>query len=261
MNVKINNKQKSDNRTIEEQTSDNRRLTKIISWRTAWQSLLTKFFADKNFLLYSRLVRHQTAQHMLSCNKTFLHGVELREVEVQILNADCPPQASTCTVCLFFDSWLKPGEGPISSVTRCFTIFGQPSNKTLWWRGGGGGGGVSGGVVYRVALSVRKVAGSIPDNQRLFTSAHVRRLLLPVWPPALNKMPLLLRLLIRGKWDCFSCSNWSSMTWSHLSDKKYVGACLVCPFFTPARSHHRLDSNEIWLCNKDSSRGDRFIGA
>ena len=31
-----------------------RRLTKINSWRTAWRSLLTKFFADENFLLYSR---------------------------------------------------------------------------------------------------------------------------------------------------------------------------------------------------------------
>ena len=53
MNVKINDKQKSDNRTAEEQTSDNWRLTKINSWRTAWRSLLTKFFADENFLLYS----------------------------------------------------------------------------------------------------------------------------------------------------------------------------------------------------------------
>ena len=33
--------------------SDDRLLTKINSWRTAWRSLLTKFFADENFLLYS----------------------------------------------------------------------------------------------------------------------------------------------------------------------------------------------------------------
>ena len=36
-----------------EQTSDDRRLTKINSWRTAWRSLLTKFFADESFLPYS----------------------------------------------------------------------------------------------------------------------------------------------------------------------------------------------------------------
>ena len=40
--------------TSKEQTSDDRLLTKINSWRTAWRSLLTKFFADENFLLYSR---------------------------------------------------------------------------------------------------------------------------------------------------------------------------------------------------------------
>ena len=43
MNVKINDKQKSDDRL----------LTKINSWRTAWRSLLTKFFADENLMLYS----------------------------------------------------------------------------------------------------------------------------------------------------------------------------------------------------------------
>ena len=54
MNGKINDKQKSDDRMIEEQTSEDRHLTKINSWRTAWRSLLTKFFADENFLLFSR---------------------------------------------------------------------------------------------------------------------------------------------------------------------------------------------------------------
>ena len=54
MHVKMNDEQKSYDQTIEEQTSDDRCLTKINSWRTAWRSLLTKFFADKNFLLYSR---------------------------------------------------------------------------------------------------------------------------------------------------------------------------------------------------------------
>ena len=53
MNAKIDDKQKSDDRTSEEQTSDDLRLTKINSCRTAWRSLLTKFFADENFLLYS----------------------------------------------------------------------------------------------------------------------------------------------------------------------------------------------------------------
>ena len=53
MNAKINDKQNSDNWMSEEQTSDDRRLTKINSWRTAWRSLLTKFFADEYFLPYS----------------------------------------------------------------------------------------------------------------------------------------------------------------------------------------------------------------
>ena len=30
-------------------------MTKINSWRTAWRSLLTKYFADEDFLLYSTL--------------------------------------------------------------------------------------------------------------------------------------------------------------------------------------------------------------
>ena len=42
MNVKINDRQKSEDRTTEERSSDGRRLTKINSWRTAWRSLLTK---------------------------------------------------------------------------------------------------------------------------------------------------------------------------------------------------------------------------
>ena len=49
MNVKINDRQQNDRRA----TSDDLRLTKIKSWRTAGRSLLTKFFADENFLLYS----------------------------------------------------------------------------------------------------------------------------------------------------------------------------------------------------------------
>ena len=49
MNVKIKDKQKSDDRTNKRATTDF--LTKINSWR----SLLTKFFADENFLLYSNL--------------------------------------------------------------------------------------------------------------------------------------------------------------------------------------------------------------
>ena len=53
MNVKINCKQKSAERTTGEQMSNDRCLTKINSWRAAWWSLLTKFFADENFLLYS----------------------------------------------------------------------------------------------------------------------------------------------------------------------------------------------------------------
>ena len=61
MNAKVDDKQKSDDRTTEEQTSDDRRLTKINSWRTVWQSLLTKFFADENFLLYSTLAKKKTA--------------------------------------------------------------------------------------------------------------------------------------------------------------------------------------------------------
>ena len=56
MNVKINDKQMSDDRTTEEQTSDDRPLMKINPRRTAWRSLFTKFFAasDENFLVYSR---------------------------------------------------------------------------------------------------------------------------------------------------------------------------------------------------------------
>ena len=38
--------EKSNDRTTEEQTRADRCLTKINSWRTAWRSLLTKFFAD-----------------------------------------------------------------------------------------------------------------------------------------------------------------------------------------------------------------------
>ena len=53
MNVKRNRKQKSDERTTGEQMSNDRCLMKINSWRAAWWSLLTKFFADENFLLYS----------------------------------------------------------------------------------------------------------------------------------------------------------------------------------------------------------------
>ena len=51
-NAKINNKQQSDLR------ASDRRLTKINSWRTAWRSLVTKFFADENFLLYSKWFIH-----------------------------------------------------------------------------------------------------------------------------------------------------------------------------------------------------------
>ena len=58
MNVKVNDKQKSDDRITESQTSDNRRLTKINSWRTDRLSLLTKFFADENLLLYSIWGQH-----------------------------------------------------------------------------------------------------------------------------------------------------------------------------------------------------------
>ena len=49
----MTDKQRSYDRTTEEQTSDDRCLTKISSWRTAWRSLLTKFFPDEKFLLYS----------------------------------------------------------------------------------------------------------------------------------------------------------------------------------------------------------------
>ena len=68
MNGKINDKPKSDDRTTEEQTSDDRCLTKINSWRTAWRSLLTKFFADENFLLYSILKSmYQSGPRRLLC--------------------------------------------------------------------------------------------------------------------------------------------------------------------------------------------------
>ena len=49
MNGKINDKRKSDDRTSKEQTSDDRRLTKINSWRTAWRSLVTKIFRWQKF--------------------------------------------------------------------------------------------------------------------------------------------------------------------------------------------------------------------
>ena len=47
MNGKINDKQKSDDRTIEEQTSEDRHLTKINSWRTAWRLLWRNFSLTK----------------------------------------------------------------------------------------------------------------------------------------------------------------------------------------------------------------------
>ena len=54
--------------------------------------------------------------------------------------------------------------------------------------------------VVSAALSERKVAGSIPDDQRLFTpSAQVRRQSLPVWPPTLNKIP---KTIENRKGDC-----------------------------------------------------------
>ena len=52
MNVKIYDNQKSDDRTTEEQTRADRCLTKINSWRTAWRSLLTKFFADSEIFCF-----------------------------------------------------------------------------------------------------------------------------------------------------------------------------------------------------------------
>ena len=57
MNVKINDKQQSDDRMIEEQQVTTDVWRKANSWRTAGRSLLTKFFADENFLLYSNEVR------------------------------------------------------------------------------------------------------------------------------------------------------------------------------------------------------------
>ena len=53
MNVKINDKQKSDDRTSKEQTSDDRLLTKINSWQTSLTVAFDEIFADENFLLYS----------------------------------------------------------------------------------------------------------------------------------------------------------------------------------------------------------------
>ena len=61
MNVNINEKPKSD----EEQTSDNRHLTEINSWRTAWRSLLMKLSLTENFLLHST----EVASHPLHVNK------------------------------------------------------------------------------------------------------------------------------------------------------------------------------------------------
>ena len=57
MTMKINDKQKSNNQTIEEQTNIVRRLTKIDSWRTALWWLWTKILADKNSQLSSSLSR------------------------------------------------------------------------------------------------------------------------------------------------------------------------------------------------------------
>ena len=73
MNVKINDKQKSDDRTIEEQTSGDQYLTKINSWRTAWRSLLTKFFTDENFLLCSNLFADDTSAYVSSPCPTLLN--------------------------------------------------------------------------------------------------------------------------------------------------------------------------------------------
>ena len=51
-----------------EQTSENRRLTKISSWQTAWQSLLTKIFADKKFLLYSVTLVGHNCEGTIPCH-------------------------------------------------------------------------------------------------------------------------------------------------------------------------------------------------
>ena len=52
MNVKINDMQQSDDQMTEEQQATTDFWQKK-SWRPARGSLLTKFFADENFLLYS----------------------------------------------------------------------------------------------------------------------------------------------------------------------------------------------------------------
>ena len=92
MNVKINDKQKGGNRTIEEQMSDDWRLTKINSWRTARRSLLMKFFADENLLLYSKrsifLTRTLCALqcicvHIRNAPLTFVHTSSMQPLHLR----------------------------------------------------------------------------------------------------------------------------------------------------------------------------------
>ena len=49
MNVKINDKQKSDDQMTEEQRSDDQHLTKINSWRTAWTVAFDEIFRRRKF--------------------------------------------------------------------------------------------------------------------------------------------------------------------------------------------------------------------
>ena len=58
MNGKINDKQRSDDRTMEEQNERRPALDKNKFLTNCLTVALTKFFADENFLLYSREVRH-----------------------------------------------------------------------------------------------------------------------------------------------------------------------------------------------------------
>ena len=134
MNAKIDDQQNSDNPTSEEQTSDGWRLTKINSWRTAWRSLLTKFFADENFLLYSKLNNEVHVIFEWRCHEN-IHGdkmVTKNNYLAAVLKTQTGSRFSLCKehvrhdnvtgsiALVFFGSWWMESVLPPSWMFRKF---------------------------------------------------------------------------------------------------------------------------------------------
>ena len=98
MNGKINDKQKSDDRTIEEKRSEDRHLIKINSWRTAWRSLWRNFSQTKIscYTVEKYGIHWTSSSHKLDVGSNFflpmqhvasLHGIGVRlwECKDQVL--------------------------------------------------------------------------------------------------------------------------------------------------------------------------------